>query len=148
MKEVGPNNMHFLTFFFICTIKKLVKIKVFAHNCLIFQISLKKRNFNQFQQLLLNTFPPDEFHFFVLSAGIGSTNTKVLVWDAKYFSIWFKLLVGAICLFVVLPRENTEGEYSGIEHEIVDGVVQSIKLITENASRYNQAYHRECFQVK
>merc|ERR1712200_247944 len=27
------------------------------------------------------------------------------------------------------------GEYSGIEHEIVDGVVQSIKLITENASR-------------
>ena len=32
-------------------------------------------------------------------------------------------------------RENTEGEYSGIEHEIVDGVVQSIKLITENASR-------------
>lgn len=27
------------------------------------------------------------------------------------------------------------GEYSGIEHEIVDGVVQSIKLITEEASR-------------
>lgn len=26
------------------------------------------------------------------------------------------------------------GEYSGIEHEIVDGVVQSIKLITETAS--------------
>ena len=36
---------------------------------------------------------------------------------------------------VVTIRENTEGEYSGIEHEIVDGVVQSIKLITENASR-------------
>lgn len=35
---------------------------------------------------------------------------------------------------VVTIRENTEGEYSGIEHEIVDGVVQSIKLITENAS--------------
>lgn len=34
----------------------------------------------------------------------------------------------------VLIRENTEGEYSGIEHEIVDGVVQSIKLITWNAS--------------
>ena len=32
-------------------------------------------------------------------------------------------------------RENTEGEYSGIEHEIVNGVVQSIKLITEKASR-------------
>merc|ERR1712168_1230454 len=36
---------------------------------------------------------------------------------------------------VVTIRENTEGEYSGIEHEIVDGVVQSIKLITEVASR-------------
>ncbi|KAJ8718273.1 hypothetical protein PYW08_002510 [Mythimna loreyi] len=35
---------------------------------------------------------------------------------------------------VVTVRENTEGEYSGIEHEIVDGVVQSIKLITEEAS--------------
>ncbi|KAK4881960.1 hypothetical protein RN001_005279 [Aquatica leii] len=35
---------------------------------------------------------------------------------------------------VVTIRENTEGEYSGIEHEIVDGVVQSIKLITEDAS--------------
>ncbi|BFF99878.1 probable isocitrate dehydrogenase [Drosophila madeirensis] len=36
---------------------------------------------------------------------------------------------------VVTIRENTEGEYSGIEHEIVDGVVQSIKLITEEASK-------------
>uniref|UniRef100_A0A8R1DSY6 isocitrate dehydrogenase (NAD(+)) n=1 Tax=Caenorhabditis japonica TaxID=281687 RepID=A0A8R1DSY6_CAEJA len=36
---------------------------------------------------------------------------------------------------VVTIRENTEGEYSGIEHEIVSGVVQSIKLITETASR-------------
>ncbi|XP_022207764.1 probable isocitrate dehydrogenase [NAD] subunit alpha, mitochondrial [Nilaparvata lugens] len=35
---------------------------------------------------------------------------------------------------IVTVRENTEGEYSGIEHEIVDGVVQSIKLITEEAS--------------
>ncbi|XP_052795378.1 isocitrate dehydrogenase [NAD] subunit alpha, mitochondrial-like [Mya arenaria] len=35
---------------------------------------------------------------------------------------------------LVTIRENTEGEYSGIEHTIVDGVVQSIKLITEDAS--------------
>ena len=35
---------------------------------------------------------------------------------------------------IVTIRENTEGEYSGIEHEVVDGVVQSIKLITEQAS--------------
>ncbi|KAG7529524.1 hypothetical protein FFLO_05592 [Filobasidium floriforme] len=34
----------------------------------------------------------------------------------------------------VLIRENTEGEYSGIEHELVPGVVQSIKLITYQAS--------------
>ncbi|KZF23449.1 isocitrate dehydrogenase [NAD] subunit 2, mitochondrial [Xylona heveae TC161] len=33
-----------------------------------------------------------------------------------------------------LIRENTEGEYSGIEHVVVDGVVQSIKLITKAAS--------------
>ncbi|XP_061772918.1 isocitrate dehydrogenase [NAD] subunit alpha, mitochondrial isoform X2 [Nerophis ophidion] len=36
---------------------------------------------------------------------------------------------------LVTIRENTEGEYSGIEHVIVDGVVQSIKLITERASK-------------
>uniref|UniRef100_A0A2K6M5F8 Isocitrate dehydrogenase [NAD] subunit, mitochondrial n=1 Tax=Rhinopithecus bieti TaxID=61621 RepID=A0A2K6M5F8_RHIBE len=36
---------------------------------------------------------------------------------------------------IVTIRENTEGEYSGIEHVIVDGVVQSIKLITEGASK-------------
>ncbi|KAL8700872.1 MAG: hypothetical protein Q9201_005218 [Fulgogasparrea decipioides] len=34
----------------------------------------------------------------------------------------------------VLIRENTEGEYSGIEHVVIDGVVQSIKLITREAS--------------
>ncbi|KAL8653575.1 MAG: hypothetical protein Q9210_002014 [Variospora velana] len=34
----------------------------------------------------------------------------------------------------VLIRENTEGEYSGIEHIVIDGVVQSIKLITKEAS--------------
>ncbi|GAA5912846.1 hypothetical protein JCM5296_001034 [Sporobolomyces johnsonii] len=46
----------------------------------------------------------------------------------------------------VIIRENTEGEYSGIEHEIVDGVVQSIKLITHEASsrvaRYAFEYAR------
>jgi len=35
---------------------------------------------------------------------------------------------------LVTIRENTQGEYSGIEHAIIDGVVQSIKLITEEAS--------------
>ena len=35
----------------------------------------------------------------------------------------------------VIIRENTEGEYSGIEHEVATGVVQSIKVITRNASK-------------
>lgn len=35
---------------------------------------------------------------------------------------------------VVIIRENTEGEYSGIEHQVVNGVVQSIKVITRAAS--------------
>ncbi len=47
----------------------------------------------------------------------------------------------------VLIRENTEGEYSGIEHVVVDGVVQSIKLITREAServlRYAFQYARD-----
>uniref|UniRef100_A0A2K5YXM4 Isocitrate dehydrogenase [NAD] subunit alpha, mitochondrial n=1 Tax=Mandrillus leucophaeus TaxID=9568 RepID=A0A2K5YXM4_MANLE len=36
---------------------------------------------------------------------------------------------------IVTIRENAEGEYSGIEHVIIDGAVQSIKLITEGASK-------------
>jgi isocitrate dehydrogenase (NAD+) len=31
-------------------------------------------------------------------------------------------------------RENTEDLYSGLEHEVVPGVVESLKIITENAS--------------
>jgi isocitrate dehydrogenase (NAD+) len=33
-----------------------------------------------------------------------------------------------------IVRENTEGEYVGIEHEVVPGVVESLKIITERAS--------------
>ncbi|KAG7121517.1 hypothetical protein HYQ46_010829 [Verticillium longisporum] len=43
----------------------------------------------------------------------------------------------------VLIRENTEGEYSGIEHVVVDGVVQSIKLITREASERVLRHHHE-----
>jgi len=35
---------------------------------------------------------------------------------------------------VVLIRENTEDLYSGLEHEVVPGVVESLKIITEKAS--------------
>ncbi len=37
-------------------------------------------------------------------------------------------------LDMVVVRENTEGLYSGIEHEVVPGVVESLKIITEKAS--------------
>lgn len=36
---------------------------------------------------------------------------------------------------LVIIRENTEGEYSGIEHEVSRGVMQSIKVITRDASK-------------
>src|SRR5215472_19073363 len=35
---------------------------------------------------------------------------------------------------LIVIRENTEGLYSGIEHEVVPGVVESLKIITEKAS--------------
>jgi isocitrate dehydrogenase (NAD+) len=35
---------------------------------------------------------------------------------------------------VVVVRENTEGLYSGIEHEVVPGVMESLKIITEKGS--------------
>lgn len=35
---------------------------------------------------------------------------------------------------VVMIRENTEGEYSGLEHSAVPGVVESLKIITEEKS--------------
>ena len=35
---------------------------------------------------------------------------------------------------LVVVRENTEGLYSGLEHEVVPGVVESLKIVTEKAS--------------
>jgi isocitrate dehydrogenase (NAD+) len=35
---------------------------------------------------------------------------------------------------MVIVRENTEDLYSGLEHEVVPGVVESLKIITEKAS--------------
>jgi isocitrate dehydrogenase (NAD+) len=36
---------------------------------------------------------------------------------------------------LVIVRENTEDLYSGLEHEVVPGVVESLKIISERASR-------------
>ncbi len=35
---------------------------------------------------------------------------------------------------LIIVRENTEGEYVGLEHEVVPGVVESIKVISEKGS--------------
>src|SRR5271156_1482132 len=35
---------------------------------------------------------------------------------------------------LIIVRENTEGLYVGLEHEVVPGVVESLKIITEKAS--------------
>src|ERR1041385_3490419 len=35
---------------------------------------------------------------------------------------------------LIIVRENTEGEYMGIEHEIIPGVVESLKIVTEKGS--------------
>ena len=34
---------------------------------------------------------------------------------------------------LIIVRENTEGEYVGLEHEVVPGVVESLKIVTEKA---------------
>ena len=36
---------------------------------------------------------------------------------------------------LVIIRENTEGLYSGLEHEVVPGVVETLKVVTEHACR-------------
>lgn len=35
---------------------------------------------------------------------------------------------------VIVVRENTEGLYSGLEHEVVPGVIESLKVVTRSAS--------------
>ena len=48
---------------------------------------------------------------------------------------------------LIIVRENTEGLYSGIEHEVVPGVVESLKIMTERAclriSRFAFNYARK-----
>src|SRR6059058_2583682 len=50
-------------------------------------------------------------------------------------------------LDLVIVRENTEGLYSGLEHIVIPGVVESLKIITEKAStriaRYAFEYARD-----
>jgi len=46
-------------------------------------------------------------------------------------------------LDLAIFRENTEDLYSGLEHEVVPGVVESLKIITQNAS---MKIARACFE--
>ncbi|TYH94800.1 hypothetical protein ES332_A12G063800v1 [Gossypium tomentosum] len=41
---------------------------------------------------------------------------------------------------IVVIRENTEGEYSGLEHEVVRGVVESLKFCSERIAKYAFEY--------
>src|SRR5579883_667730 len=53
---------------------------------------------------------------------------------------------------LIIVRENTEGLYSGIEHEVVPGVVESLKIITEKAcmriSKFAFEYARKANRKK
>ena len=39
-----------------------------------------------------------------------------------------------LAIDLAIFRENTEDLYSGLEHEVVPGVVESLKIITQKAS--------------
>ena len=74
---------------------------------------------------------------------IGKGFTSVNVGLRKALDLYanvrpIKALPNVPCRFpeldLVIVRENTEGLYSGLEHIVVPGVVESLKIITEKAS--------------
>jgi isocitrate dehydrogenase (NAD+) len=80
-----------------------------------------------------------------LTTPVGGGHPSVNVALRKAFELYanfrpVRLLPGVKTRFSDLPldmvifRENTEGLYSGLEHEVVPGVVESLKIITEKAS--------------
>ena len=78
-----------------------------------------------------------------LTTPVGSGFTSVNVGLRKALDLFANLrpvvnLPGVPARFsgvdLILVRENTEDLYSGLEHEVVPGVVESLKIITEKAS--------------
>lgn len=78
-----------------------------------------------------------------LTTPIGSGFTSVNVGLRKALDLFANLrpvynLPGLQARFtdvdLILVRENTEDLYAGLEHEVVPGVVESLKIITERAS--------------
>src|SRR6201995_1224916 len=74
-----------------------------------------------------------------IAEGFTSVNVglrKALDLYANLRPVWN--LPGVPCRFpgidLVIVRENTEDLYAGLEHEVVPGVVESLKIITERAS--------------
>jgi isocitrate dehydrogenase (NAD+) len=76
------------------------------------------------------------------SVGVGYRSVNVTL--RKYFDLYANLrpvksLPGVKSTFtgvdIVVVRENTEDLYSGIEHQVAPGVVESVKVITARASR-------------
>jgi isocitrate dehydrogenase (NAD+) len=78
-----------------------------------------------------------------VSTPIGEGFTSVNVGLRKALDLYANLrpvwnLPGAPAKFsgvdMVIVRENTEDLYAGLEHQIIPGVVESLKIITERAS--------------
>jgi isocitrate dehydrogenase (NAD+) len=78
-----------------------------------------------------------------LTTPIGKGFTSVNVGLRKALDLYanvrpVKALPNVECRYpeldLVIVRENTESLYAGLEHEVVPGVVESLKIITEKAS--------------
>jgi len=74
-----------------------------------------------------------------IGEGFSSVNVglrKALELYANLRPVWNLPGVPARCegVDLVIVRENTEDLYAGLEHEVVPGVVESLKIITERAS--------------
>jgi isocitrate dehydrogenase (NAD+) len=79
-----------------------------------------------------------------LETDVGRGYRSINVTLRKYFDLYANLrpvrsLEGVRASFsgvdLIVVRENTEDLYSGIEHQVAPGVVESVKVITARASR-------------
>jgi isocitrate dehydrogenase (NAD+) len=71
--------------------------------------------------------------------GFRSVNVRIRQWLDLYANFRpAKSIPGASTRYenidLIVVRENTEGLYSGIEHQVVPGVIESLRIITEKAS--------------
>src|SRR5579875_788726 len=78
-----------------------------------------------------------------LETRVGEGYRSINVYLRKTFNLYANLrpvqsLSGVVTRFhdvdLIVVRENTEDLYAGLEHQLVPGVVESIKLITARAS--------------